>query len=105
MLTMLARNWWVLALRGVVAIIFGVLAFVWPGLVLLSLVLLFGAFALVDGVLAVIAGIASYGRSERWWAMLLEGVAGIIIGVVTVVWPGITELVLLFFTRLANSTW
>src|ERR671923_2512153 len=59
MKTMLARNWWVLALRGVLAIIFGVLAFLWPGLTLITLVLLFGAYALVDGVFAVIAGIAS----------------------------------------------
>jgi uncharacterized membrane protein HdeD (DUF308 family) len=94
---MLARNWWVFALRGVLAIVFGVLAFIWPGVTLLILVLLFGAYALVDGILAVIAGIASYGRNERWWAELLAGVAGIAFGIVTVVWPGTTALVLLWF--------
>jgi uncharacterized membrane protein HdeD (DUF308 family) len=76
MRTMLARNWWVLALRGVLAIIFGVLALIWPGLTLFVLITMFGAYALVDGIFAVIAGIGSYGRNERWWAVLLEGVAG-----------------------------
>jgi hypothetical protein len=79
MLSMLARNWWVLALRGVLAIIFGVLAIVWPGLTLLVLIALFGAYALVDGIFAVIAGIASYGQNERWWAVLLEGIGGILL--------------------------
>ena len=97
MLTMLARNWWVVALRGVFAIIFGVLAIIWPGLTLLVLITLFGAYALVDGIFAVIAGIASYGRNERWWAVLLEGIAGIILGVLTFLWPGTTALVLVYF--------
>jgi uncharacterized membrane protein HdeD (DUF308 family) len=97
MTTMLARNWWVLALRGVLAIIFGILALIWPGLTLLVLITLFGAYALVDGIFAVIAGIASYGRNERWWAVLLEGIAGIILGVLTFLWPGTTALVLVYF--------
>ena len=97
MLTMLARNWWVVALRGLFAVIFGVLAIVWPGLTLLVLITLFGAYALVDGIFAVIAGIASYGRNERWWAVLLEGIAGIILGVLTFLWPGTTALVLVYF--------
>jgi len=93
----LARRWWLLALRGVLAIIFGILTFIWPGLTILTLVLLFGAYALVDGVFAMIAGVASYGRNERWWAMLLVGVAGIILGVLTMLWPGTTAQVLLYF--------
>jgi uncharacterized membrane protein HdeD (DUF308 family) len=97
MLAMLARNWWVFAVRGAAAILFGILALLWPALTLLTLVLLFGAYALVDGILAVAAGIAAYGRNERWWAVLLEGVAGVIIGVLTFLWPGTTALVLLFF--------
>jgi uncharacterized membrane protein HdeD (DUF308 family) len=94
---MLARNWWVLALRGVFAIIFGALAIIWPGLTLFVLIALFGAYALVDGIFAVVAGIASYGRNERWWAVLLEGIAGIILGVLTFLWPGVTALVLVYF--------
>lgn len=93
----LARNWWVVALRGVLAIFFGILAFIWPGLTVLSLVLLFGAYALVDGLFAVIAGISSYGRNKRWWAMLVVGLAGIALGVLTMIWPGTTALVLLYF--------
>lgn len=97
MISMLARNWWLLALRGVFSIIFGILAFAWPGLTLLVLIYLFGAYVLVDGIFAVIAGISSYGRNERWWAMLLEGVLGIIVGVLAFIWPITTGLVLLYF--------
>jgi uncharacterized membrane protein HdeD (DUF308 family) len=97
MLATLSRYWWVLALRGVVAIIFGVLAVIWPALTLFTLVLLFGAYAFVDGIFAVVAGITSRERDQRWWATVLEGVAGIIFGVLTFVWPGMTALVLLYF--------
>lgn len=96
MLAMLARNWWILALRGMLGIIFGVLAILWPVLTLRILVLLFGAYALVDGFLAVILGIARHQRGERWWAQLLQGVAGIIIGLLTFFWPGATALALLY---------
>ena len=94
---MLARNWWMLVLRGVLATIFGVLALVWPGLTLLTLVILFGAYALVDGLISVIVAFARRGLDDRWWATLLRGVAGIIIGIVTFVLPGVTALVLLYF--------
>ena len=96
MLAMLARYWWVFALRGVAAIIFGILAIIWPGLVLLTLVTLFGAYALVDGVFSVISGIVSFGRNQRWWPALLRGIAGIIIGILTFFWPGTTALALLY---------
>jgi len=96
MLTAFARKWWALALRGVIAIIFGILAVILPAITLLTLVLLFGAYSFVDGVLAVIAGIVSRQRSDRWWAVLLEGVAGMIIGLLTFFWPGVTALVLLY---------
>jgi uncharacterized membrane protein HdeD (DUF308 family) len=97
MVTMLARNWWVLAIRGVAAILFGIAAFVWPGITLAVLVLLFGAYALVDGIFAVIAGIAAHEEQHRWWLLILEGLAGIVIGVLTFLYPGITALVLLYF--------
>jgi uncharacterized membrane protein HdeD (DUF308 family) len=97
MLAKVAQYWWVLAIRGVAAILFGVLAFLWPGITLTVLVLLFGAYALVDGIFAVIAGFTARRESERWWWMVLQGVAGIILGVLTVLWPGITALVLLTF--------
>lgn len=97
MITMLARTWWLIALRGLFAIIFGILAFVWPGATIAALIILFGAYALVDGIFSVIAGIAAYGERERWWAILLEGIASIIIGLITFFWPDVTTLVLLFF--------
>lgn len=96
MLDMLVRHWWALALRGVAAILFGICAIVWPGITLATLVLVFGAYVLVDGVFGVINGISSYGERERWWVILLEGLAGIVVGIMTLVWPGITALTLLY---------
>lgn len=94
MLAVYAHNWWTLALRGVLAIIFGVLAFMWPGLTLLSLVFIFGAYALVDGAFAIAAGIR--GREQRrWWLLLIEGILSVIAGVLAYIWPGITALILL----------
>ncbi|MDI6694303.1 MAG: HdeD family acid-resistance protein [Anaerolineales bacterium] len=97
MLEKISRNWWLYAVRGVVAIIFGVVAFARPEQALQALVLVFGAYALVDGIFAVIAGIAARGYFNRWWAVLLEGVAGVIIGLLTFFWPNITALALLYF--------
>lgn len=97
MTAMLARNWWLLAIRGVAAILFGIGAFLWPGLTLAVLVLMFGAYALVDGIFAIIAGISARKEQERWWMMILVGVAGIITGILTFMWPHITAFVLLYF--------
>jgi uncharacterized membrane protein HdeD (DUF308 family) len=95
--TDLARSWWLLALRGVAGILFGIGAFVWPGATLAALVLLFGAYALVDGVFALIAGISMRRQMNRWWLIALEGVAGIILGLLTFRSPDVTALVLLTF--------
>jgi uncharacterized membrane protein HdeD (DUF308 family) len=97
MLEEIFRNWWMFAVRGVVAVIFGLLALIWPGQTLQALVLVFGAYALVDGIFAVIAGISARGHFDRWWAMLLEGLVGVVIGLLTFFWPNITALVLLYF--------
>jgi uncharacterized membrane protein HdeD (DUF308 family) len=97
MLEKISRNWWMFALRGVVAIIFGIVAFAQPEQALQALVLVFGAYALVDGIFAMFAGIAFRRHFERWWAVLLEGVAGVIIGLLTFFWPNITALILLYF--------
>jgi uncharacterized membrane protein HdeD (DUF308 family) len=96
MLNVLARNWWVLALRGVLAILFGLLVFAQPGIALSALVALFGAYALVDGIFSVINGIRDRDTNENWWALLLEGVVSIIAGVLTFAWPGVTTVVLLY---------
>jgi len=92
----LAKYWWLLLLRGIVAILFGVLAFIWPGITLLTLVLFYGAFALADGVLALGHAIMGGNVGSRWW-LALVGIAGIVAGLVTFLMPGLTALVLLFF--------
>jgi len=96
MLHALAKNWWMLLLRGVAAIIFGVLAFAWPGMTLLTLILLYGAFALVDGVLAIIAAIAGGAPAPHWW-LAVVGLLGIVTGLLMFMMPGLTALVLLYF--------
>jgi uncharacterized membrane protein HdeD (DUF308 family) len=91
-----ARNWWSLAVRGIVAILVGLVTFVWPGITLTGLVLLFGAYAFLDGIFSI-AGMARAVRShERWGSLLFEGVAGLVAGLVTVVWPAITAVSLLY---------
>ena len=93
MLHTLAANWWALALRGLVAVLFGLLTFFLPGITLVTLVLLFGAYALVDGVFNVIA---FFRVASHQWALLIEGVIGIIAGILTFAWPAITAIVLLY---------
>ena len=95
-LPVLSRNWWALALRGLAAIVFGVLAFVWPGITLWALVLLFGAYMLVDGIFAIVAAVRAAGREARWWLLLVEGVLGVLAGLVAFLLPGITALALLY---------
>ena len=94
----LAENWWLLLLRGIAAIAFGVLAFGWPGLTLLALTLMWGIYAIADGILALWAAIASKGgeMAPRWW-LAIVGIAGVIAGLLTFVWPGMTALILLIF--------
>jgi len=90
----LPRHWWVVALRGLAAIVFGILASVWPSVTLAALVLLFGAYAIVDGALALYAAVRS--RGKHLWAPLLEGTVGIAAGLVAFLLPGLTTLALLF---------
>lgn len=92
----LAKNWWMLLLRGIAAIIFGVLAFVWPGMTLLTLIMFYGAFALVDGVLAIVAAITGGAPAPRWWLAVI-GLLGIATGLLMFMMPGLTALVLLYF--------
>jgi uncharacterized membrane protein HdeD (DUF308 family) len=92
----LARNWWSLVIRGIVAILVGVITFVWPGITLGALILLFGAYALLDGIFAIIGAWKAARAHERWGALVFEGIAGIGASAVTVVLPGITALVLVY---------
>jgi uncharacterized membrane protein HdeD (DUF308 family) len=96
MIIALARNWWSLVIRGIFAILLGVITFVWPGITVAALVLLFGAYALVDGVMAIIGAVRAARSHERWGALLIEGIAGIVAAAVTMAWPGITALTLVF---------
>ena len=93
---MLTRNWWALALRGILAILLGLAAIVLPGVTLAVLITLFGAYAVVDGVLAIIAGVRAAERHERWWSPVLKGLAGIAAGVMAFIWPALTALALLY---------
>jgi uncharacterized membrane protein HdeD (DUF308 family) len=93
-LRVITENWWLILLRGVAAVAFGVLAIVWPGTTLLTLVILFGAYAMVDGLLAL-------GGRGRWsgssWWLAIAGGLGVVTGFATFFWPGLTALVLLVF--------
>jgi uncharacterized membrane protein HdeD (DUF308 family) len=93
MLPTLARKWWALALRGVAAVLFGLLTFFIPGITLLYLVYLFGAYALLDGIFNVEA---SFRSPNHHWALLVEGIVGVLAGILTFVWPGVTGIALLY---------
>ncbi len=99
MLTLLAKNWWLVALRGVAAILFGLLAILFPGLALQTFVLLFAAYALVDGVATIIAAVR-HRDQPNWWVHLLEGIVSVIAGILAVIFPGLTALVLLYIIAL-----
>jgi uncharacterized membrane protein HdeD (DUF308 family) len=96
MLRTLAQNWWAIVLRGVCAVLFGVGAFAWPGITLAVLVLLYGAYALVEGVLAVAWALVGRQAGPFPWGVLLAGLAGVGVGVVTFLYPGLTGLALLY---------
>ena len=96
MLEALARNWWAVAVRGAVAIVIGILAFVLPGVTLASLVLLFAIYMLLDGVVAVIAGVRAATQGGRWWPMALEGIVDIIAGAIALAWPIVTVLAFVY---------
>ena len=96
MLETLARNWGSLVLRGVAGIVFGLILLINPRVSLTLLVYFFGAWALVDGLFAIFASLANRGEEPRWVALLLAGIAGVLIGVMTFFWPGVTAVVLLF---------
>lgn len=92
----LGRRWWILLVRGIIAVVFGLLAFAWPGLTIIILTALFAAYALVDGIFALFVGLHS-----RWWVLAMIGVLGIVAGLVAFLSPGLTALTLL----LIIATW
>jgi uncharacterized membrane protein HdeD (DUF308 family) len=90
MSALLAQNWWAIALRGVFAIIFGIIALLMPGAAMLALVLLFAAYLLVDGTFAIIAAVRAARRQERWGWLIFEGLVDLVTGGIAAVWPLIT---------------
>ena len=90
------RHWWMLALRGLLAIIFGLIAFVLPHIALLAFIYVFGAYALIGGIIAVIVALRERGSVGRWGWVLFEGILSIIAGLIAFVFPGLTALVWLY---------
>ena len=91
----LSRNWGWVVLRGVVAILFGIVTLLWPAITIAALVLLFGAYALLDGPLMVVWSIADRRQESHWLMLIVGGLFGIAAGLVTFFWPGITAVALL----------
>lgn len=90
----LSKFWWSFVVRGGIAILFGIVAILLPDITLEILAILIGAFFLVDGIFSIIASFGAKSTGERWWGFVLEGLAGVAIGVLTFIWPGMTILAL-----------
>lgn len=97
-MVLLARNWWAFVLRGVLAILFGLMVILLPGMALMTLVVLFGFFAIAEGVFSLMAAFRTTPtlQHQPWWALLLEGLIGIAAGLAALFWPGLTAIVLLY---------
>ena len=91
------RNWWLVLLRGIFAIIFGLVALLDPRIALLALIYVFAAYAIIEGILSLFVAIVERNHLPRWGWLVVEGIAGIIVGILAFVWPGLTALILLFF--------
>ena len=93
----LSRFWWMTALRGAAWILFGLTVLTWPGLSLVVLTLMFGAFVLIDGISTTVTAIGGRQENQSWWVLLLVGLCGIAVGVMTFLTPGLTALALLLY--------
>src|SRR5512135_3344344 len=91
-----ARSWWAMALRGLAALVFGIVALIWPAITLLVLVTLFGVYALWDGIFAIVGAIRAAEHHRQWWLLLVEGIVGIIAGLIALFLPGVTALSLVY---------
>jgi uncharacterized membrane protein HdeD (DUF308 family) len=89
---MLAQNWWMFTLRGLFAIVFGCLALAFPGPTMLSLVLLFSSYMLVDGIVGIISAVRAIRRKTRWGLLIFAGLLNIAVGIGAFVWPGLTVI-------------
>jgi uncharacterized membrane protein HdeD (DUF308 family) len=97
MLEVLTRYWWAFIARGVLAVVLGVLVFVWPALTVGALIIVFGAYAFVDGIFLIVKAIGGWKARDDRWLLLFEGLLGIGIGVITFFAPGVTAVGLLFY--------
>jgi uncharacterized membrane protein HdeD (DUF308 family) len=95
-LSRFAENWRAMALRGLAAVLFGLVALLWPGLILAVLSLFFGIYALVDGGIVLVPALRSSDRGARKWLPLVEGTVGVIAGLVALLWPGLSASGLLY---------
>lgn len=93
---LLAQNWWLLALRGICALIFGAIAILWPGITVAALVILFAAYMLADGILAIISAVRAGRRHQRWGLLVVEGILDLIVGAIAIVWPLITIVAFIY---------
>ena len=90
----LLRSWWMLALRGVIAIVFGIVAVSWPALTLYALIILFAAYALLGGAVWIAGALGNRRADRYWWIPFLFGVISVAAGIVTLVYPTLTALAL-----------
>jgi uncharacterized membrane protein HdeD (DUF308 family) len=95
MAVVLATRWWTLTIRGVAAILFGILTFLFPGSSLFALVILFGAYALVDGIFNLVLAMRQFQGRSRWGWLIFEGIVSILAGLAAFAWPAITAIALL----------
>jgi uncharacterized membrane protein HdeD (DUF308 family) len=96
MVAMLARNWWAIGIRGVLGIVFGLIALFLPGATMLSLVIVFAAYAFVDGVFGIVSAVRAARQHERWGLLVLEGLVSIAAAAIAVLWPGITVVAFVY---------
>jgi uncharacterized membrane protein HdeD (DUF308 family) len=97
MLDILLRSWWVLILRGLFAILFGLIAIVWPDITVFVIVTIFGAFLFLDGLIEIWVGFLGRGRDPEWWTDALLGVLAVIAGIAILAWPGVTAVGVMIF--------
>jgi uncharacterized membrane protein HdeD (DUF308 family) len=88
----LAENWWAVALRGVLGIVFGIVAFLLPGATMLSIILIFAGYMMADGVLGIVAAVRAARSHDRWGWLTFEGILSIVTGIIAALWPGLTAI-------------